>query len=72
MDELFDYLDSLRVKLSDGRPFLLGDRPTMADVPAFPPLARFDAVYNPLFRAGRIRLADYPSLCALTTLSYAA
>lgn len=66
MDELFDCLDSLEAKLGDGRPFLLGDQPTMADVLAFPPLARFDAVYNPLFRASRKRLADYLNLSALT------
>ena len=66
MDELFACLDGLEAKLGDGQPFLLGDQPTMADVLAFPPLARFDAVYNPLFRASRKRLADYPNLSALT------
>jgi len=66
MDELFDCLDSLEAKLDDGRPFLLGNQPTMADILAFPPLARFDAVYNPLFRASRKRLAEYPNISALT------
>jgi glutathionyl-hydroquinone reductase len=28
----------------------------------FTPLVRFDAVYNPLFRASRKRLVDYPQL----------
>jgi putative glutathione S-transferase len=65
MDELFGFLDELDRWLDDGRPFLLGDRPTLADVLAYPPLVRFDAVYNPLFRASRRRLADYPRLPAL-------
>jgi putative glutathione S-transferase len=62
MDELFRFLDELDRDLGDGRRFLLGDSPTLADVLAYPPLARFDAVYNPLFRASRRRLADYKRL----------
>jgi glutathionyl-hydroquinone reductase len=65
MDELFGFLDELDRELGDGRRFVLGDRPTLADVLAYPPLARFDAVYNPLFRASRRRLADYTHLPAL-------
>ena len=65
MDELFGFLDQLDRQLDDARPFLLGDRPTLADVLAYPPLVRFDAVYNPLFRASRRRLADYRCLPAL-------
>jgi glutathionyl-hydroquinone reductase len=65
MDELFGFLDELDRQLDDGRPFLLGDHLTLADVLAYPPLVRFDAVYNPLFRASRRRLADYPRLPAL-------
>lgn len=62
MDELFGFLDGLDRQLEDGRAFLLGDHPTLADVLAYAPLVRFDAVYNPLFRASRKRLADYPRL----------
>jgi glutathionyl-hydroquinone reductase len=65
MDELFSFLDELDRQLDDGRLFLLGDRPTLADVLVYPPLVRFDAVYNSLFRASRRRLADYPRLPAL-------
>jgi putative glutathione S-transferase len=65
MDELFNFLDELDRVLTDGRPFLLGDRPTLADVLVYPPLVRFDAVYNPLFRASRRRVADYARLPAL-------
>jgi putative glutathione S-transferase len=63
--ELFGFLDELDRRLDDGRPFLLGDRPTLVDVLTYPPLVRFDAVYNPLFRASRRRLSDYARLPAL-------
>lgn len=64
MDELFGILDELDERLADGRPFLLGAKPTLADTLAYAPLVRFDAVYNPLFRASRRRLIDYPRLPA--------
>jgi putative glutathione S-transferase len=63
--ELFDFLDECEMQLGDGRRFFLGDRPTLADILVFTPLVRFDAVYNPLFRASRKRLVDYARLAAL-------
>ena len=36
----------------------------------FTPLVRFDAVYNPLFRASRKRLVDYPRLTRLVKRVY--
>jgi len=65
MDELFGFLDDLDLQLCDGRRFLLGEQPTLADVLVYTPLVRFDAVYNPLFRASRRRLTDFPRLPAL-------
>jgi putative glutathione S-transferase len=59
---LFGLLDELDRRLADGRPFLHGDRLTTSDLFAFTPLVRFDAVYNPLFRASRKRLVDHPHL----------
>jgi putative glutathione S-transferase len=70
MDELFGFLDALERQLSDGRRFLLGAHITLADVLAFAPLVRFDAVYNPLFRATRKCLMDYPRLTAFVGLVY--
>jgi putative glutathione S-transferase len=64
MEELFGFLDELDERLADGRPFLLGAKLTLADILAYAPLVRFDAVYNPLFRASRRRLIDYPRLPA--------
>lgn len=63
--ELFGFLDEWEARLVDDRRFLLSDHPTFADVLIFTPLVRFDAVYNPLFRAIRKRLVDYPRLAAL-------
>jgi glutathionyl-hydroquinone reductase len=35
MDELFGFLDELDERLADGRPFLLGAKPTLADILAY-------------------------------------
>jgi glutathionyl-hydroquinone reductase len=64
IDELFGFLDELERRLGDNRSFLLGETVSLADVLAFTPLVRFDAVYNPLFRAMRKRLVDYRHLAA--------
>jgi glutathionyl-hydroquinone reductase len=69
-DELFGFLGELEQRFQDGRRFLLGDALTLADVLAFTPLVRFDAVYNPLFRASRRRLVDYPMLAAYVRRVY--
>lgn len=63
-DELFGFMNELERQLGDGRVFLLGGKVTLADVLAFAPLVRFDAVYNPLFRATRKRLVEYRRLAA--------
>jgi len=68
--ELFGFLDEHEQRLADGRSFLLGDQPTLADVLAFTPLVRFDSVYNPLFRASCKRLVDYPRLTAFVRRMY--
>jgi putative glutathione S-transferase len=69
-DELFAFLDACEKLLADGRRFVQGDQLTLADIVIFTPLVRFDAVYNPLFRAGRKRLIDYPRLTALVKRIY--
>jgi glutathionyl-hydroquinone reductase len=70
MYELFGFLDDLDCQLRDGRQFLLGERPTLADVLAYATLVRFDVVYNPLFRASRRRVMDYPHLPSLLRQVY--
>jgi putative glutathione S-transferase len=67
---LFAFLDDLELRLSDGRRFLHGEAMTVSDILAFTPLVRFDAVYNPLFRASLKRLVDYPRLAAFVGRVY--
>jgi putative glutathione S-transferase len=62
---LFDTLDWLEARLSDGR-FLMGDRLTEADWRLFTTLIRFDTVYHGHFKCNRARITDYPNLWAYT------
>ncbi|MDX1576664.1 MAG: glutathione S-transferase C-terminal domain-containing protein, partial [Kiloniellales bacterium] len=57
--DLFAALDALEARLSDGRPFLLGERLLEPDLLLFPTLARCEAVYFPLFRCNLRRFSDY-------------
>jgi putative glutathione S-transferase len=61
-DALFARLDALESRLSDGRPYLMGDRLTEADVRLFTTLVRFDAVYHNHFRCNRNKLTELPNL----------
>ncbi|MCA9566921.1 MAG: glutathione S-transferase C-terminal domain-containing protein [Myxococcales bacterium] len=58
---VFDMLDQLEAHL-DGRDWLVGDRPTEADVRLFATAFRFDAAYHSLFRCNLRRYADHPNL----------
>lgn len=57
----FDTLDRLELRLNESR-FLFGDDLVESDVRLWVTLARFDIVYNPLFRVNLRRLTDYPNL----------
>jgi glutathionyl-hydroquinone reductase len=61
---VFDMLDELEGRLSDGRPFLFGNCLTESDIRAFVTLVRFDAAYHGLFKTNLRRLADYAELSA--------
>lgn len=63
-DEVFQMLDGLEDRLSDGRGYLLGSKITESDIRAFVTLIRFDAAYVGLFKLNRRRIADYPGLMA--------
>lgn len=58
----FDALDWLNDLLSDGRPFLTGDRFTEADLRLFPTLYRHDPVYMVRMKLNGARVIDYPHL----------
>jgi putative glutathione S-transferase len=60
---LFAQLDALSDRLS-GRPYLMGDAITEADVRLFTTLVRFDAVYHGHFKANRNKLTEAPVLWA--------
>jgi putative glutathione S-transferase len=62
--ELFDTLDWLEERLSDGRDYLTGGRLTEADWRLYTTLVRFDPVYAGHFKCNRKRLVDYPRLSA--------
>ena len=61
---LFDALDRLEARLSDGRPHLFGDRLTEADWRLYTTLVRFDPVYVGHFKTNKKRLLDYAHLSA--------
>ena len=60
--EVFQMLDVLEERLSDGRHYLLGDRFTETDIRLFVTLVRFDVAYHGLFKCNLRRIADYPGL----------
>jgi putative glutathione S-transferase len=62
---LFETLDALEERLADGRRFLFGSEPTLADWRLFTTLVRFDAVYYLHFKCNIRRIADYPELSEL-------
>jgi glutathionyl-hydroquinone reductase len=63
---LFQALDELEARLSDGRSWLCGDAITEADIRLWTTLIRFDAVYHGHFKCNLRRLVDYPALRAFT------
>lgn len=58
----FETLAWLEMLLSDGRPFLIGDTFTEADLRLFPTLYRHDPVYYVRMKLNGARILDYPNL----------
>lgn len=64
--DVFGTLDYLEALLADGRPYLLGQSLTEADIRAFVTLIRFDAAYHGLFKTNIRPVASFPNLMAFT------
>jgi putative glutathione S-transferase len=60
---VFAMLDQLERRLA-GRPYLMGERLTEADIRLFVTLARFDPAYHGQFKCNLRRIKDYPALSA--------
>lgn len=63
---VFEALDALETRLSDGREYVFGGGPTESDIRLFVTLIRFDVAYHGLFKTNLKRIADYPYLQAFT------
>tara|TARA_R110000796_G_scaffold54999_6_gene128428 strand:- start:10936 stop:11898 length:963 start_codon:yes stop_codon:yes gene_type:complete len=61
---LFDTLDWLEARLSDGRDFLVGNQLTEADIRLFTTLIRFDPVYFVHFKCNLKMIRQYDALNA--------
>lgn len=60
--DVFEMLDRLEQRFSDGGLFLVGDNITEADIRLFVTLIRFDAAYYGLFKCNRNQLREFPYL----------
>ncbi len=61
-EDVFESLDELDARLSDGRTYLFGETLTEADIRAFVTLVRFDPAYYGVFKCNRAMVADYVHL----------
>ncbi|WP_372815506.1 glutathione S-transferase family protein [Psychrobacter sp.] len=62
--QVFDTLDMLEARLSDGRHYLFGEQLTETDIRLFVTLVRFDTAYHGLFKCNRNLIKDMISLHA--------
>ena len=63
-EKVFNALDSLEERLTDGRKFLFGDGLTESDIRLFVTLIRFDVAYHGLFKCNRNMIKEMPKLHA--------
>lgn len=70
VEQLFDNLRRVE-DLLGRQDWLVGDRPTEADICLFPTLARFDPVYHVHFKCSVARIRDFPNLWRYAKRFYA-
>lgn len=63
-DKVFDTLSFLEGHLAQSGTYLFGEQLTLADVHAYPHLARFDAIYHSLYRLNLAYLRSYSNIAA--------
>ncbi len=61
---VFQTLSDLESRMSDGRPWLMGQTFTEADIRTFVTAVRFDVAYHGIFKCNLRRFADHPHLQA--------
>ena len=61
-DDVFSTLNELEQRLSDGRPYLMGNQLTEADIRLFVTLVRFDVAYHGIFKCNLRQIRDYTYL----------
>lgn len=69
--DVFAQIAELEALMSDGRPWLMGETFTEADIRLFVTAVRFDAAYHGLFKTNLRRWADHPHLQAWLERVYA-
>lgn len=63
-ERVFATLAQLDTHLARTGPYIAGEALTLADVHAYPHLARFDAIYHSLYRLNENFIRDYPNVAA--------